>query len=60
MMRRGVVHVARHPDDVANPLLLHEAQEIGNLELAAERSAGVAVGDRFECVRAVAHDQTDG
>ena len=60
MMRRRVVHIACHPDDVPNPLLLHEAKEIGDLELAAERRAGIGVGNRFVRGRAIAHHQADG
>jgi hypothetical protein len=49
-MRGRVMHVGGEPDRIGNTALLDEAQEVGDLEFAAQGRAGVLVGDSLEIV----------
>ena len=48
VVRGRVVDVARHPHHVADPPPRDVRQHVGDLPLAAERRAGIAVGHRLE------------
>ena len=60
LVGRGVVDVAGDPHDVADALDAQEAQQLGDLQLAAERRAGVAVRDRLEVRGAVPTTRPSG
>jgi hypothetical protein len=49
-MRGRVMHVGGEPDRIGDAILLDEAQEIGDLQLAAQGRAALLVGDGLEIV----------
>ncbi len=57
VMRGAVMHVGGDPHHVADAALLERLEQAGDLELAAQRRAAVAVGDRFVKAGLMAHDQ---
>src|SRR5690348_9378797 len=59
MMRRAVVDVRGNPHDVADAPRLEMTQQIGDLQLAAERHARIAVRDRLVQIRTVADDERE-
>jgi hypothetical protein len=58
-VRRALVDVRGNPDHVADAVAFQVAEQVGELELASEREAGIAVGHRFVAAWPVADDEPE-